>query len=144
MRVVTNFLRVTFLWILITPYIFMNLGMTLNQLVLLANHDMFPVLMRDTAAMKMMPYGIDEEGHILMSSGTHLNALGDIFDFHTRWASIGDLTLDLGVWLNTWCPYVWGALVIRELWARERGNSATSRSTVGPDNSNESIPHTRS
>jgi hypothetical protein len=91
-------------------------GFVSNQLVLIANHDTFPVLMNGVVVARVMPFGYDDEGHVLMTSETHLNALGDIFDFHSGWLSIGDLLLDAGIWLKTFCPFVWAVLVIKKLY----------------------------
>jgi hypothetical protein len=111
--------RITALWVLLLPYAFIFAGAASNQLVLIANHDTFPVMMNDYAAAQIMPQGIDEEGHVLMTSHTHLNALADIFDFHDRWSSIGDLSLDLGGWLAGFCPFVWGTLIILKVTKNE-------------------------
>ena len=108
-------LRVSLLWILLAPYPLIGIGTMSNQLVLWANHDQFPVLMRDSAAVKIMPDGFDDSGHILMTSETHLNPLGDIFDFHAYWGSVGDMLIDLGEWMQSFCPYVFLALVTRKL-----------------------------
>lgn len=105
----------TYLWILLLPAACNFVGAASNQLVLIANHDKFPVLMNEFAAGRVMPFGHDDEGHVLMTHETHLNALADIFDFHSGWGSIGDLLIDLGRWLNTFCPFVWGALVLKDL-----------------------------
>jgi hypothetical protein len=107
-----TFLRVTFLWVLLLPYATAFVGATSNQLVLIANHDTFPVLMRDSLSAKLLP---DEEGHVLMGPKTHLNVLGDVFDFHDGWMSIGDLLLEAGNWLNGFCPWIWGTLVVLQL-----------------------------
>jgi Family of unknown function (DUF5317) len=105
----------TYLWILLLPTACNFIGAASNQLVLISNHDKFPVLMNEVASARIMPLGYDEEGHVLMTPQTHLNALADIFDFHNGWGSIGDLLIDAGTWLQTVCPFVWGALVIKDL-----------------------------
>ena len=108
-------LRAASLWILLLPYAVGLTGAASNQLVLIANHDTFPVMMNSYAAAHVMPEGIDEEGHVLMTSQTHLNFLADVFDFHDGWMSIGDLLLMLGSWLSTFCPFVWAYVVISEV-----------------------------
>jgi len=115
MRALVSFLRATFLWVLLLPPTLFFVGATLNQLVLITNHDQFPVLMRDSAASRLMPNGIDDEGHVLMSHSTHLNFLGDVFDFHEGWDSVGDLTMTLAGWLQGFCPYVYVVLATQQL-----------------------------
>lgn len=107
-----SFLRSSLLWILLLPYAFVGLGAASNQLVLIANHNTFPVLMRDSLSGHALP---DEEGHVLMGPGTHLNALGDVFDFHDGWMSIGDMLLETGYWMNSFCPFIYVALVTIKL-----------------------------
>ena len=53
--------------------------------------------------------------HCLMSDKTHLNFLADVFDFHNSIESIGDLSQELGLWMFTYCPCVWGFAVVRKL-----------------------------
>lgn len=110
-----KFFLATYLWILLLPPTFFFVGAASNQLVLIANHDTFPVLMNGAAVAHVMPFGYDDQGHVLMTSQTHLNALGDIFDFHDDWVSIGDLFLSVGTWLQTFCPFVWGVLIIKKV-----------------------------
>jgi hypothetical protein len=113
MRRFVRFLTVTYLWILLLPYAFILTGAASNQLVLIANHDTFPVLMREPLASKALP---DDEGHVAMTKDTHLNLLGDILDFHNEgWESVGDLTLETGYWLQSVCPYLFAAFAIRRL-----------------------------
>lgn len=108
MRRLASLLRSTFLWVILLPYMFTFVGAASNQLVLITNHDTFPVLARDSISGKILP---DEEGHVLMTSATHLNALADILDFHDGWYSVGDLMLMLGQWGETFCPFIYMALV---------------------------------
>jgi hypothetical protein len=126
-----RFLRVTFLWIILIPHVFIYSGMISNQLVLWTNHDTFPVLMRDSAAQRLLP---DDQGHVAMTRETHLNFLGDVFDFHDGWESLGDLMLETGMWMNTFAPYVFLALVIPRLVASSNASSMYAR---GQDIANE-------
>ena len=123
MRKLVAFLQVTSLWILFLPATFTFLGAASNQAVLIANHDKFPVMLNDKTANRISPtgeplvdpYGMLDDTHCAMTAHTHLNFLGDILDFHDAWLSIGDLLLELGAWLGTFCAFVWGALVIQKL-----------------------------
>jgi Family of unknown function (DUF5317) len=110
-------LRVTMLWIILLPYAVMGLGEASNQLVLIANHDKFPVMENDYhTAKETVLYGVtDVRGHCLMTHDTRMNSLADIFDLGDGWYSIGDLLLMVGEWLNGFCIYVWIALVISRL-----------------------------
>lgn len=124
-----NFLRTTFLWVLLLPYVIYFAGTASNQLVLIANHDTFPVMINpvkldkwvglDNLNLVEYPNGnrtaIMDEVHCVMTSHTHLNFLADIFDFHNEIESIGDLLIDLGNWLFSFCTYVWMALVVQRL-----------------------------
>ncbi len=113
-----RFLRETYLWVLLLPFALQFVGAASNQAVLIANHDKFPVMVNDTVRDIMQPdaNGLIDKEHCVMTAQTHLNFLADIFDFHTAWVSIGDLLLDLGAWLGTFCPFVWGFAVIRKLY----------------------------
>lgn len=119
-----RFLRSTLLWILLLPYAIGFLGAASNQLVLNANGDTFPVRLNLAKAAKFagedavtLPDGtiMLDETHCLMTSKTHLNWLADIFDFHEDIESVGDLLLNFGGWLQTFCPFVFVAVVCEKL-----------------------------
>jgi hypothetical protein len=114
-----RFLRVTMLWVLLVPHAVYFLGAASNQAVLIANHDKFPVMItpeREAAETEggMWPH---DNAHCVMTPQTHLNFLADIFDMRVYTESIGDMMLEFGVWLNTFAPFVWAALVIRKLYS---------------------------
>ena len=98
------------------------MGAASNQVVLYSNHDRFPVSINLVKAHEMAPEAIElpdgivmlDDVHCLMTPKTHLNLLADVFDFHHH-ESIGDLSLDLGGWMWTFAPFVWGAAVTRKL-----------------------------
>lgn len=97
------------LWIIAIPLLLILLGAASNQLVIIANHDKFPVLLNGVVgsgleAGQMLP---DDPVHCMMGPATHLNFLGDIFDMHDGWYSIGDAALFTGYWLWNYCPAVW-------------------------------------
>ena len=108
------------LWVLLLPYALTGLGAASNQLVLIANHDKFPVMLNEAARAHFQPdaNGLIDKEHCVLTNETHLNFLADIFDFHTGWLSIGDLLLMLGDWLSGFCVYVWIVLVVKSLYQR--------------------------
>ena len=122
-----SFLRRTSLYLLAIPVLFTFLGAASNQVVLIANHDTFPVMVNDKKLQEMTepeekPTGIQfakptpafetedavmlDEVHCAMTSKTHLNALADIFDRKDAIYSIGDFMLMLGDWLWAFAPFV--------------------------------------
>ena len=130
-----NFLRKTSLYILAIPVLFTFLGNASNQLVLIENHDTFPVLLNDKKLSGMtdhrdgddsvfspMPASVEQKDdtvylddvHVEMTSHTHLNALADIFDMKDAIYSIGDFSLMLGDWLWAFAPFVFAFDVIRK------------------------------
>jgi hypothetical protein len=141
MNAFRRFLRSTLLAVLLAPWVIAGIGAASNQLVLIANHDKFPVMVnayklkqmqapRETIFERIFgshpitapqpavedPDGMIDEVHCVMTDKTHLNFLADIFDLHDAIYSIGDFGLMLGDWLQTFCPFVWAALIIRKCW----------------------------
>jgi len=131
-----NFFKRTSLYILAIPVLFTFLGAASNQIVLIANHDTFPVMLNDKKLadmtepkeksveirfLKPMPaYEADgavmlDDTHCSMTHETHLNALADIFDMKDAIYSIGDFLLMLGEWFGAFCPFVFVFDVIRKL-----------------------------
>jgi Family of unknown function (DUF5317) len=122
LRRIARFLAVTYLWVLLAPYPVMLAGAASNQLVLIANHDRFPVLVNevkqkmhedDTVSLNGVTY-IDPS-HVVMTKQTHLNFLADIFDLHDGIYSVGDGLIGLGEWLESFCIYVWIGLIVRKV-----------------------------
>ena len=130
-----NFLRKTALWIVLVPWAIALGGAASNQLVLIVNHDSFPVavntyeenLMAAKAALEWkeraedlgvttsLPAGMIDDTHCVMTSQTHLNFLADVFDFKDGIYSVGDGGIMLGTWLWTFAPVVWLFEVVRKL-----------------------------
>lgn len=123
MNVVRKFLQKSALWILLLPVSLGFLGAASNQLVLNVNHDTFPVSVNLVKAKEFAPDAVVmddgtvmlDDIHCIASPKTHLNLLADVFDFHDTIKSIGDLLQDLGGWLWTFAPFVWGFAVISKL-----------------------------
>ena len=134
-----SFLRRTSLYILAIPVLFTFLGAASNQVVLIANHDTFPVLVNEKKVADMAARDDKEEKpstpsfttpvpaeemndvvmfddvHCLMTPKTHLNAFADIFDLKDAIYSIGDFSLILGGWLWAFAPGVFVFDVTRKL-----------------------------
>jgi hypothetical protein len=147
MNNVRKFLCSSFLWVLLAPWTIAGLGAASNQLVLIANHDKFPVMINAYRLEKMMTpkentfeslitsafgkpnpayeisplvtYGMIDEVHCVMTTQTHLNFLADVFDLKDSIYSIGDFGLMLGEYLQTFCPYVFLALILKKSWDAE-------------------------
>ena len=130
-----NFLRKTALWIVLIPWAIFGVGFASNQLVLIANHDTFPVeantikerILVAKATVKYqdmaqelsmdpdLPAGMIDDTHCLMTSKTHLNFLADVFDRGNGIYSIGDFLLSLSEWLGAFSLAIWVFEVIRRL-----------------------------
>ena len=131
MKRIASFLHNTYLWILCIPLAISFFGIASNQAVLIANGDKFPVMLNGTkmsivrmeqadADIPRLIYisvvrdGMIDRTHCLMTPQTHLTALADIFDLGSIY-SIGDFGIMLGDWLWGFCPFIWVALVLKEL-----------------------------
>lgn len=136
-----KFLRKSALWIIALPLLLNVLGAASNQLVLKANSDCFPVMWNDYKANEyrldlakkaqssdpevslqaqfdieaLEQGGFIDNTHVIMTSHTHLNLLGDIIDFHTAIYSVGDLSIELGDYLWSYAPLTWGLVVVTKL-----------------------------
>jgi|SRR6185312_11732053 len=101
------------LYVFAIPLLLIILGGASNQLVLIANHDTFPVMLNDVRASGHT-FMLDSE-HCVMTTHTHLNVLADIFDFGTETDSIGDLLLTVGEYLWNYAYLVWAMLILGDL-----------------------------
>lgn len=119
MQKIVKFFRITMLWVLLLPVVCTFIGAASNQAVLISNGDRFPVLMN--ASVRSKEYvdanGMLDKEHCIMTHATHLNALADIIDTQDAWMSIGDIFIEIGIWLAAFCPFVWLALVVQKLYA---------------------------
>jgi len=111
---VRQFLRITRVWILAIPLLIGVAGAASNQLVLIANHDKFPVMLNEhkRAAYEPDSNGMLDDEHVVMTSATHLNFLADYLDFKSEIESPGDLLLELADYLTPFAPLVWGVWLI--------------------------------
>ena len=135
-----NFLRKTALWIIAVPLLCLYTGAGLNQLVLTANHDKFPVMYNsykvaqyeqdlevkaqsdddDTAQQAQFDLlalgsGYLDDTHVIMTPRTHLNFLADWIDMKTATYSPGDVLIYLGEAAGDYSYVVWGFVVIGKL-----------------------------
>lgn len=135
-------LSVLRLWILALP-LFLNLfGAGMNQAVLAANHDRFPVMLNEykvyqrrfelevvaqskspealdaQIALVALEHGYLDSTHVLMGAHTHLNWLADYIDLHSAIYSPGDLILAVSEWLWSFAPIAWITLLFTDLWRR--------------------------
>ena len=132
-----SFLRRTSLYLLAIPVLFTFLGAASNQVVLIANHDSFPVMLNDkklrdmtkkdeeqfikvqflapTPAYEANDVVMLDDVHCNMTSETHLNFLADIFDLKDAIYSIGDFMLMLGEWLGSFTFAIFVFDVARKL-----------------------------
>jgi len=134
-----KFLKRTALWIVAVPLLTFLLGAAMNQAVLVANHDRFPVMWNTYKAAKyemdiekavetaddpeaaaqaafdleaLVKAGYLDDTHCLMTPQTHLNALADWIDLRSATYSPGDLLLNLGESGLDYAPLVWAAIAI--------------------------------
>lgn len=131
-----RFLRKTALWIVAVPLLCFYLGAGLNQAVLAANHDKFPVMWNDAkvniyrleatkaadegnedamVALALLDHGYLDDTHCLMTKDTHLNWLADWVDLKRATYSPGDLLLGLGEDGMVYAPFVWAFVAVGKL-----------------------------
>lgn len=128
-----NFLRKFPYWyLLVIPALLFGLGLASNQLVLLANHGKFPVMMNELIyetfckAASGIPQNACGNGgqfldpvHSVMGPNSHLKFLADIFPIGDVSYSIGDVFLFLSELLFKFTPAMWLALTIRKVAVRD-------------------------
>jgi hypothetical protein len=111
-----KFLAATYLWVLLLPVVFIVLGAASNQLAVIANHDVMPVLMNEAriqvsgGAVTIGDVRFLDPKHSVMDEHTHLTFLCDIIDVGDI-ESIGDLGIDFGQWMWDFAPFLWGSLL---------------------------------
>ena len=141
---IRQFLRNSFVWFLLAPWIVSSVGAASNQIVLIANHDTFPVMVnpvklsqirapREQDDLVTSIFGkprpaprvtVEDENmidsvHCVMTNDTRLNFLADIFDLKEAIYSVGDFGLMLGDWMWTFMPFVWATLILKKIWDEE-------------------------
>ena len=93
--------------LLAIPFAIDKLGALLNQLVIAANHGLFPVLI---ANCNIHPDEFDI--HTCMIAGSHLNFLADWINLHDGIYSPGDLLLTIADAIQTPCFWLWMAAIL--------------------------------
>lgn len=153
-KTMKKFFKKTFLWVFAIPFLSLLLGASLNQLVLFANNDRFPVMMNsakineyklqlEKAAqaedeqaiffLEALQYGYLDDVHIIMTPRTHLNFLADWIDLKDATYSPGDLLISLGETGLGYAPVVWIVLVTGRLIRKENNgdNTVTDNGNAG-------------
>jgi hypothetical protein len=97
--------------ILIASPVLILLGAILNQIAVVTNHGLMPVMVPGGC----MPGTSDGVGHICMTPATHLKFLCDWIQLRIGTASIGDTLIWFGYWL--WYPAItaWVVLMTERL-----------------------------
>jgi hypothetical protein len=137
-----RFLSTSKVYVLAVPLLLTLLGTGSNQLVLVANHDRFPVMWNDykvtqyvltleetmagrdqKAALQarfdkiaLLQQGFIDDTHVVMSRHTHLNFLADWLDFHSGTYSPGDMAIWLGSAITGYAYFLWAILMIGDVW----------------------------
>ena len=117
MKALRKFLAETYVWIVLLPVALIVLGAAMNQVAIIANHDVMPVLINSGKVMMaggVRPFDGREmldPMHSVMNKDTHLKFLCDILDFQDGIYSLGDEVLFLGIWMWAFAPYLWGFLI---------------------------------
>jgi len=133
--------RIPYWYLLAIPILFVGFGAALNQVVLIANHDSFPVMINaeqlentcspqedvgasdflNGDAQTVVNLNLCTEGgeflddtHVIMTSKTHLNFLADVFDLGGSICSVGDLGITAGSWMWDFAFPAWIVLIIRK------------------------------
>lgn len=108
------------LYIVAIPVFCIVFGAGLNQIVMIANHDKFPVMVnRDKTKSEDIPEGLapgdmmDGE-HVVMSDSDKLKFLADIFDLGNIY-SVGDGFIELGEYGLSFAPFVWVYAICRKV-----------------------------
>lgn len=114
-------IRKTYLYVLLIPAVLILAGAGLNQIVNIANSDRMPVLMNEVQlrnwimnhpeSISLIPIGMLDDRHCIMTKDTHLNFLADIIDVGDNTMSIGDAFIDTGEYIWTFAPFLWGFLI---------------------------------
>lgn len=142
-KTLRTFVSRTALWIMLAPALVFVFGASLNQIVLYANHDRFPVMVNgmklaqrqhrlekaaaepdaDPDYVNLLLTGLQsgylDNVHVIMSDSTHLNLLADWIDLQDATYSPGDLILYLGEWGLEYAPIAWIVVVIMRLTRKE-------------------------
>lgn len=124
-----KFIRDTYLWVVAVPWLAIVLGAGLNQAVMIANHDKFPVMFNEGRAAKFAQQdGMIDDYHCVMTRNTRLNALADIFTFgDDSHSSIGDAFIDVGDWANPYVSFGWILYLLANNGVRKRKDEPIQR-----------------
>ena len=127
-------------YLLVIPILLYSLGVVSNQVVLIANHGKFPVLLNEAKLTKFCPSpdeidpkyrkiacASDGSGgkyidltHVVMDDTSRLKLLSDVIDLHSEIVSIGDVLIFLGDFLGGILPVMWLGLILRKLMSSDK------------------------
>lgn len=109
-----QFIKDTYLWLLLVPTMLVGLGAASNQAVLIANHGKFPVMLNPVQEVDDIDpaTGMMDREHCVMTKDTRLNALADIFPLGGEIFSLGDVALEAGQDLGPYMLAMWFALIL--------------------------------
>lgn len=137
MKFLSNLRKFPYLWLIAVPVLSIFLGAASNQVVLVANHGKFPVMINDAFYAKFctIPPDADpeliamippiaclkggqmiDEVHSIMGPNSHLKLLSDIFPLGDAIYSVGDGLINFGSWMLTFSPIAWLFLTMRRLY----------------------------
>lgn len=108
------------LYILAIPAFCFLLGAGLNQVVMIANHDKFPVMVNQVRTRTeenpqgLQPGDMIDSEHVVMQDSDHFKYLADIFDFGSIY-SVGDGFSELGEYGWSFLPLVWVYAICRKV-----------------------------
>lgn len=106
--------------LLVVPSAIYWLGAILNQIVMIANGAMMPVLMPGGCPVDA-DGGILDPVHKCMTAATHLKFLADIINVHVFIGSLGDMLLFLGDAITLPAVFIWAGLAAREFYDAKSG-----------------------
>jgi hypothetical protein len=111
-------LRIPYIWLLLSPYLLIAVGIFLNTLAITVNQGYMPVaksaIVFNNIGNFPAPGTVIDEIHRVMQSSDHLKILCDWIQVPRESVmSIGDAFLRLGIWFNGWSFVAWLALLWR-------------------------------
>jgi hypothetical protein len=111
-------LRIPYIWLLLSPYLLIAVGVFLNTLAITVNQGYMPVaksaIVFNNLGNFPAPGTVIDDIHRVMQPSDHLKILCDWIQIPRESVmSIGDAFLKLGIWFNGWSFVAWLALLWR-------------------------------
>ena len=134
--------KIPYKFLIIVPLLLIFCGSASNQAVLVANWGKFPVMLNEYQVNKIYAVRHDMEDagfsalnssvrlnkpqidkndqfidgvHSIMGHNSRLKFLADWINLQTMIASPGDMLIFLGSWLFAFTPFIWIALILRDV-----------------------------